>query len=323
MKKVIIISALFSLLMMLLSRLLFQGDWPFGVHIFLVGVFISFTLKDKSSRDYLLKLLVASIVFSFLTVLFISFQTYFRLLSTAYPMPFYQLITDESLSFLAFSYFILSILGGLTGIIFKGSYSFYGKRLDRVMLFGGPLLLSAFSLFVTEQKIGGTQQSFVYGWPYSFLIHQVRDVIDGTLIDKWQVMLGSFGHYLIFDYLFYLLILSSIYYAIKLFNKKKNIINPTFVLFAVLVVGLISFSLYLPLRQNYIFKEIDRANYCEKNSDCSLLPSSCPFGCFVAVNKAEVKRIDSLINSYQSDCIYSCIKAKRAKCIDKRCEIEI
>jgi len=323
MKKVIILSALFSFLMMLFSRFLFQGDWPFGVHIFLVGVFISFTLTDKSSRDYLLKLLIASFVFSFLTVLFISFQTYFRLLFTAYPMPFYQLISDSSLSDLAFSFLVLSFLGGLTGIIFKGTYSFYGKRLDRVMLFGGPLLLVALSFFVTLQKIGGTQQSFVYGWPYPLLEHKVRDVIDGTLIDKWQVMLGSLGHYFVFDYLFYLLILSAIYYATKIFNKKKKIINPTFVLFGVLVVGLISFSLYLPLRQNYIFKEIDRANYCEKNSDCSLLPSSCPFGCFVAVNKAEVKRIDSLINSYQSNCIYSCIKAKGTKCIDKRCDIEI
>jgi len=91
---------------------------------------------------------------------------------------------------------------------------------DKRIIFILPFLLVLLSLIVSKVKLGGTIMSNLYGWPYPFLIHQVKDVVDGFLIDKWFFTLGSAYHYIIFNYLFFLVIVFIIYSFIKANNKK-------------------------------------------------------------------------------------------------------
>lgn len=72
-------------------------------------------------------------------------------------------------------------------------------------------------------------------------------------------------------------------------------------------------------------REITKANYCQTASDCEIIPSRCPFGCYAAVNKGEADRIKNIIESYQpqySQCAYSCIELKSVDCVDSKCQIQ-
>ncbi len=82
-----------------------------------------------------------------------------------------------------------------------------------------PFLLIALSLFITKAKIGGTIMSTLHGWPYPLLNHQIKDVVDNIPINEWIVNLGSLYHYIIFDYLFYLVITIILYSFTKLINR--------------------------------------------------------------------------------------------------------
>lgn len=199
---------------------------------------------------------------------------------------------------------------------------FYKNKLDKMVIILGPLIFCFFSLLVAKVKYGGTLMSIYYGWPYSFLIHQIKDVIDGFLVNKWILSLGSLYHYFIFDYLFYLIIFVFVHSVIKIINLKKKIVNSTFVLFGVLILGIILFTSYLPLRQNYIFNEIIKAGYCEIDSDCITMDASCPFGCYAVVNKEQAIKIDSLIKSFPSNCVYGCVEKEAAKCIEGKCNFD-
>jgi len=82
-----------------------------------------------------------------------------------------------------------------------------------------PFILITLSLFITKIKIGGTVMSTLHGWPYPLLNHQIKDVVDNIPINEWIVNLGSFYHYVVFDYLFYLVITIVLYSFIKLANR--------------------------------------------------------------------------------------------------------
>ena len=72
---------------------------------------------------------------------------------------------------------------------------------------------------------------------------------------------------------------------------------------------------------NSIVEEIERANYCDINEDCTILEEKCPFDQPI-VNKNEADRIQGLINSYKSDCAFGrplCLIVD-AKCINNKCE---
>lgn len=70
-----------------------------------------------------------------------------------------------------------------------------------------------------------------------------------------------------------------------------------------------------------IKREIAKANYCEAQSDCVVVPSQCPFDCYAAVNKGEADRIKKLIDGYASTCIYSCVELKGVMCVHNKCEL--
>ncbi|HLG24054.1 MAG TPA: hypothetical protein VI564_03955 [Candidatus Nanoarchaeia archaeon] len=66
-------------------------------------------------------------------------------------------------------------------------------------------------------------------------------------------------------------------------------------------------------------KEIEKANFCNTKEDCIDTGSKCPFGCYSYVNKNEASRIKSLIDNYESNCVYSCIACFDVKCENNKC----
>ena len=89
------------------------------------------------------------------------------------------------------------------------------------------------------------------------------------------------------------------------------------VLLILLVVVLAFFN---PRSEGNIKKEIELANYCNAKSDCVDVGGKCPFGCYVFVNKNESQRIETLINSYESTCVYSCIALQGFDCVESKCQ---
>ena len=319
-KRVITVSAVSAIFTTIMSYWIFSGDWPFFPYVLLGGFFIVIIQKENKTKDFVLNLFIGSLFYSVLTSVLIFLRMYIFYFSDEYSLSFSDYWFKEELYFLILAHAFVCFMGGLIGIVLKGLYSLYGKKLDKILMFGGPLLMVFFSLFVAEVKIGRTLMSIVYGWPYPFLIHQIKDVIDGFLVDRWIVSLGSMYHYFILNYLLYLLIFISAFSVVKIVNQKKKILNLTFVLFGILIFGMISFNSYLPFRQAYIFNEIIDANYCEQDSDCELMEGSCPFGCYAVVNKKEAQRISGLIKSFPSNCVYGCIEIESARCVNKRCD---
>lgn len=321
-KRVLLTAVVLSFVLSLFSRWIFEGDWPFIPFPILAGLFIAFVQEEKNAKNFIINSIIGSLVFGILASLFIFLQFYITLYFSQYPMPFSNLWEDSGRLIITTSAIVLSFLGALAGIVLKGFYKLYKNKLDKVIIILGPLLMCFFSLLVAKVKYGGTLMSIYYGWPYPLLIHQIKDVIDGFLVNKWILSLGSLYHYFIFDYLFYLIIFVFVFSLVRIINYKKKILNSTFVLFGFLILGIISFTSYLPLRQNYISNEIIAAGYCEINSDCIAMDASCPFGCYAVVNKDQAIRIDSLIKSFPSSCVYGCIEKEAAKCIEKKCSFE-
>lgn len=68
---------------------------------------------------------------------------------------------------------------------------------------------------------------------------------------------------------------------------------------------------------------IDEGNYCKTADDCVLAGSKCPFDCHIYVNENEVDAIKELINNYQSDCVYSCLRPEGVDCIDNKCQVQL
>lgn len=71
---------------------------------------------------------------------------------------------------------------------------------------------------------------------------------------------------------------------------------------------------------HYITTEIEKANYCNVKEDCINVGGKCPFGCFAYVNKNEAGRIQNLIASIKSSCIYSCMDCPDVECKNNKCE---
>lgn len=71
-----------------------------------------------------------------------------------------------------------------------------------------------------------------------------------------------------------------------------------------------------------IEREIKEAAYCETDTDCEVIYAPCPFGCHAPVNKNEAERLENLMQSYESDCVYGCIQAPPVQCIEQKCVLD-
>jgi len=76
-------------------------------------------------------------------------------------------------------------------------------------------------------------------------------------------------------------------------------------------------------QENTIKKEIENASYCQQKSDCEVIQSQCPFGCYLAVNKNESQRIKNLIDNFDSDCTYGCTELNDYDCVENKCRLII
>ena len=100
-------------------------------------------------------------------------------------------------------------------------------------------------------------------------------------------------------------------------NKNQIAIGISIV---VLIFVVIIFFLSLKHEEANIKLAIEKANYCESDSDCIDAGGKCPFGCYIYVNKNEVEKISQLIKSYESECVYGCVSCPTAICEGKKCK---
>ncbi len=306
------------------------GGWLFsgGVGLLLsclilIGFFMAVVQRETKVYRFLDTLLVGSALFG----LFAMALLLARIQLTAHftegsPFSFSYLWEQDSMM-MAAVFALVSFFGGLVGAVLKGFYELYGKKLDRVMLFAGPLLVALASLAVRKVKVGGTIMSALHGWPYPFVSHQVRDVLDDFSIDKWIFTPGSLYHYVVFNYLLYFIVFFFAFYAIHFFNTKRETkkINRTLCLFGLLALMALGFTSFLSVRQSYIEHRIARAGYCTADADCAVIRDKCPFSCAVVVSSNEAERIERLINSFPSTCDLLCMGDVYASCINNQCSV--
>ena len=86
------------------------------------------------------------------------------------------------------------------------------------------------------------------------------------------------------------------------------------------MIALSVFLAFSKSEEAKIKSAIEKANYCEIDSDCADAGGKCPFGCYVYVNKKEVEQISKIINAYNSDCVYGCILCSDVICENKKCK---
>lgn len=294
-------------------------------YLFLAGCFLVWTQAENKSYKFLGKLAIGSIIFSFLSVFLIFLRMYVmsRWVYDA-PLPFSELWDEERFA-MAAVFSLSSFLGGMVGIVLKGFYELYRNKLDVVIIFVGPLLALLASLSILKIKFGGTIMSGFYGWPYSFLIHQIKDVVDGFSIDTWIFSPGSLYHYVIFDYFLYLIIFISVYCLIRFINKNLKIIkiNSTIFLFGVLAVMILALVSFLSVKESYISYLIFRAGNCETDNDCVVVANRAPFSCAIVANKNNLEKILNLVNSFPSTGKLECSGREKAVCLENKCRVAI
>lgn len=96
----------------------------------------------------------------------------------------------------------------------------------------------------------------------------------------------------------------------------------------VMVLASVLFGLYRQSKGTSVIdalrQDIDRANYCAIDSDCSPLGPVCPFGCGLFVNRNERQRILDKIKAapITFDCynmMYKC-RSDLPVCVDRKCQ---
>jgi hypothetical protein len=102
-------------------------------------------------------------------------------------------------------------------------------------------------------------------------------------------------------------------------NKKRQKISIWVIIF---ILGVLVLSLFLmpKIKELNIKSKIEKANYCEIDSDCVDVGGKCPFGCYIYVNKNEVSEISSLVESFDSNCVYGCLACPTVTCENKKCK---
>ncbi|MDD5032256.1 MAG: hypothetical protein PHR36_04430 [Patescibacteria group bacterium] len=324
-KKTILTSIICALVFLIVSSWIFEYEWSILPYLVLAGFFLVLVQSEEKSYKFLGKLAIGSIVFGFLAAILIFLRMYAmsRWVYDA-PLPFHEL-WDRDRFIMAAVFSFVSFLGGLLGIVLKGIYALYKNKLDKVIIFIGPLVVLFSSLAVYKIKIGGTIMSARHGWPYPFWIHQIKDVLDDFPIDKWIFSPGSFYHYVIFDYFLYLIIFVLVYFLIKFINQKLGMkkINATLFLFGLLVVIVLIFTSFLSVKKSYVSREIHKAGDCEINADCVIIANRSPFSCAIVVNKISADRILKLVNSFPSKGELQCSGREEAVCLEKKCRIAI
>ncbi len=322
-KNILKTAAIDAVIMALAGYWIFEGDWPFLPWLLLAGVTLAFIHKESKAHKYLPGLMIGSLVFGLLTMIFVFLRMYvFSHFFYDSSLPFSFLFNPEW-GIMAAVFAAAAFLGGLMGIALKGFYSLYKNKLDYALLLLGPALLTLASVSIARIKYGGTILSTLSGWPYYFITYRVKDIIDNFRIDERSFTPGSLYHNIILDYLFFLVILVLVYLLMRAVSGRWNAVktHTTFVLSGLVVAGLIAMMSYLPARQSYISRQIARAGNCATDAECVIVGNKCPFSCAVVANRNEADRITRLVNLFPSTCELSCPGNNRAVCLNGSCRV--
>ncbi len=103
--------------------------------------------------------------------------------------------------------------------------------------------------------------------------------------------------------------------------KNTIILITIAIVIGVVVVAGVSVWFFNPDRKANIEQAIEEAQYCKVKSDCVRVESKCPFDCYTFVNKKEADRIQTLIDAYESKCMYLCVEFKGYDCVNNKCEV--
>lgn len=322
-KPVILVSIICAIFFFINVFWVFEYGWSFLPYLILSGCFMVWVQKENFSYKFLDKLLIGSLVFGFLAMVL----SFFRIYATSrfvYDTPFsFSELWDKDILIMSAVFAFVSFLGGLLGIVLKGFYFLYKEGLNKILLFAGPLIILFSSLAVYRIKIGGTVMSSLHGWPYPFLSHQIKDVVDGFLIDKWVFLSGSFYHYIVFNYLLYLIFFTLAYFLVKFINQKLKTkkLNNVLILFGFLIVMVLVFTSFLSIKKSYISYQITWSGKCEKDSDCVIVTNRAPFSCAIVSSKDNKDRILNLVNSFPSAGELECSGNEKAVCLQNKCRI--
>lgn len=111
-------------------------------------------------------------------------------------------------------------------------------------------------------------------------------------------------------------------------SKTALVLAAIGVIAAIAVVAWAWFFVF-NISEHQINQEIENANYCSVDEDCTVLYFGCPFGCGSYVNKNSVDYLKKIVAAYQStalQCEYMCMTpalpmCEAGKCVEKICKI--
>jgi len=69
----------------------------------------------------------------------------------------------------------------------------------------------------------------------------------------------------------------------------------------------------------YIKAEMAVANYCNVSEDCDVSDTKCPLGCYNLVNKTELDKINTLVDSFKQTCFQTCNPLTEIGCNEGKC----
>lgn len=93
---------------------------------------------------------------------------------------------------------------------------------ERLAHIGAGIFLTALSLIVKYEKIGGTLLTMYRGWPHSYYICDIKEVGENIPAEKACFMFGPFYSYLLSDIFFYFCLTSLLYSLFKWMKKMRH-----------------------------------------------------------------------------------------------------
>ena len=120
------------------------------------------------------------------------------------------------------------------------------------------------------------------------------------------------------------LLLSLQYRMTSTHNHQLHINTKTFIIICIACIAssiAIVFAGYFTKPPTLLSAKsaIEKANYCQQDNDCMVVAGKCPLACHILINRNEKESIRMLLDTYISDCTYSCTVPREYSCIDHQC----
>ena len=314
------------------NLLAYTWNWApvFALFPVLAGALAVLLQDEDRSYKYLPKLIASAFVFSLATIFLVKLFVYFGDNVNApifdYFNPFKDF--DEMVGHLGLAGIYFS--GGLIGLVVRGvNLVFFPERKFKINLeisflksfaLGAFFLLAANFYFVFA--IGFPRHGrWKLELPVTSLFLALYLVLFFSYA-KSQIKDSKYNYFIwVYNLLFSLVFLSNAE-AVRVFFQDEMYLYFSYIAVAPYVL-ISAFLIRDKIKAAYIIKEIRKANYCQIDSDCqdafAGTGGQCPFGCHAFVNKDEAERIGGLVDSFDSTCVYSCMKCPTTRCDNGIC----